>query len=119
LIVHESISHDSPTLVSDIVQFNSEFRFFVKENKIQTGSCYIKGQEITNDWGYSVWRIQPVLQELLDWKMISSEDAVIDMGILDGGAIVPIESNPVWASGIYGCDPYYVLKTMENSCELI
>ncbi|MBE9102591.1 ATP-grasp domain-containing protein [Vacuolonema iberomarrocanum] len=43
-------------------------------------------------------------------------EVVIDVGIIAGVGWAVIESNPAWASGIYGCDPHKVLDVLQRAC---
>jgi hypothetical protein len=41
--------------------------------------------------------------------------SVIDVGRIPGKGWAIIETNPAWASGLYGCDPVAALKIMEKA----
>jgi hypothetical protein len=119
---NESLPDDTPVLVSDVVQFLSEFRCFVNEKGIvQAQCCYSFKKELNNPKNH--YSIEPefgygsatdfVNKLLLDHPVITG--SVIDVGILEGKGYAVIESNPVWASGIYGCDVNGVLNAMVGS----
>lgn len=112
---------DTPCLVSEMVDFVSEYRLFVRDNKVQTCSCYLMNGDINEpaNWEKNVTQVTEKLDYWLENKMISSEPAVIDLGFLSTGELVIIESNPAWASGIYGCDLDGVLKVLEVACKPI
>ncbi|HVI39147.1 MAG TPA: ATP-grasp domain-containing protein [Anaerovoracaceae bacterium] len=127
---HEIISKDYPVLVSDVVQFDLEYRCFVipKSNKsprIKTWSNYIFYEEIANP---KFWNMIPAeLGEPGDWLEPYLYDfffdgpetvpSVIDVGRIPGQGWAIIETNQAWASGLYGCDPVRALEVMEAACE--
>jgi hypothetical protein len=113
---HELIDRNYPTLVSDPVKFVSEYRFFVKDQKILTGSCYLWNGEINEPKNYYNRYFEMLQYACWCIKQIPSESAVIDFGFLDDtDEMVIIESNPAWASGIYGCDLEAVLEVFKDS----
>lgn len=116
---HEVVPRDTPVLVSDPVKFVSEYRCFVKDKKVITCSCYIMNGEINEprNWFKGSDAVAEHLTKLLTRDIITSEPAVIDLGYLDTGELVIIESNQAWASGIYGCDLAGVLEVLSVACE--
>lgn len=125
LVIHESIPDNTPTLVSDVVEFDLEYRTFCAHSQPKTWSNYVFFDNIA-DPRY--------------WHMVSMEDedpydfvsnllfdigidgpvtmpSVIDVGRIRGKGMAIIETNQAWASGIYGCDPGRVLDVLEASCE--
>ncbi len=116
----ELVSDDCPTIISDVVEFTSEFRCFVKDQKVQTWSCYTLDGVINHEGN---WRNPEVFEgfeppDTFVNKMLEtvhSEPAVIDVGIIPGLGWAIIESNQAWASGIYGCDPVAALNVMAES----
>lgn len=121
----ELISDEYPVLVSDIVKFTHEFRCFVRNSEVVTGSCYIWENKIVSEKQYTNYPKlnfdsyfdDPVdlLDELVAAREIESENAVIDIGLIDGRDWAVIETNPAWASGLYGCDPLLALETMKGA----
>lgn len=119
LCPREIIPRDTtPVLVSDPVNFVSEYRRFVRDKKVTTCSCYIMNGEINEpkNWFKGSEIVAAHLTNLLERDIITSEAAVIDLGYLDSGELVVIESNQAWASGIYGCDLAGVLEVLEVAC---
>lgn len=117
---HELISGDYPVLVSDEVKFTHEYRCFVRDNKVVTWSSYICGNDIADPKNW--YKTIPGRRLPSDWldmvlTKIKSENAVVDVGMVQGADWGVIETNQVWASGLYGCDPIEALKTMEAACE--
>lgn len=119
--VPDILPDETPCLVSEIVKFEAEYRCFVKDGKVVTSSCYIYQDEVAepkNWYRYDLSREHPVdfVNKML--KVVPSENSVIDVGVLaTTGTLAIIESNPIWASGLYGCDPLECLKAMEGSVD--
>jgi hypothetical protein len=126
---HESIPDDYPTLVSDIVQWDLEYRCFVGQYQDAmmcfTWSNYLFYGDI-NDPKFH--RMVPADLPLPDhfvsdllWSCVAHNvetvPSVIDIGVIPGKGWAVIESNQAWASGLYGCDPMQALKVMEQSVE--
>lgn len=125
---HELIKPDYPTLVSEPVEWSMEYRCFVgyddylKQHVTYTWSNYLFHGDINNP---KLHRMIPGDNEHIIHFMTSllshcdqtelAGPCVIDVGIIPGKGWAVIETNPVWASGIYGCDPLEVLKVMEQS----
>ncbi len=121
---HETVPLDTPTLVSDIVEWDIEYRCFVTEYGVRTWSSYLFFGEINNpkyhhmvneDYEHPVQFVNSLLMKLMA-DGIETVPSVIDVGIIPGKGMAVIESNQAWASGIYGCDPSKVLEVLERSC---
>jgi ATP-grasp domain, R2K clade family 2 len=119
----ESLHPDDPILVSDVVEFVREYRFFILGRTVRTGSIYWLedhmpdvpvGYEGEGDplWAEAISFAQRVCTE----SFVQLVDSfVLDVGLLDTGAWAVIEFNPTWASGIYACDPFGVLECLVAS----
>lgn len=127
LVTHEVISEDTPTLVSDIVHFDMEYRCFVDGLRVLTWSNYIYYDHIADP---RYWDTVPLSEESHPFEFVSNllydlswnkqvAPSVVDVGRIPGKGWAIIESNQAWASGLYGCDPMKALKVMEQSCERI
>ena len=128
LIVHETVPLDTPTLVSDVVEFDLEYRTFTDGEKVLAWSNYVFYDHIADP---KYWDMIPygngryphdwVNDVLHDLKYhdrgITTVPSVIDVGRIKGKGYAIIETNQAWASGLYGCDPMQVLKVLEKSCE--
>lgn len=128
LITNESVPLDTPTLVSDVVEFDLEYRTFTDGEKVLTWSNYICYDNLADP---KYWDMVPYSDGRLphDWvndvlhdirfhdRGIVTVPSVIDVGRVKGKGWAIIETNQAWASGIYGCDPVKVLKVLEKSCE--
>lgn len=122
LIPHESIPLDTPTLVSEIVHFDLEYRCFVNSTYVSTWSNYICHEHLADP---KYWEMIPgdtlhpshfVEDMLLNSPHLGTMPSVIDVGRIPGKGWAIIETNQAWASGLYGCDPLGALKVMEVAC---
>ncbi len=111
-----------PVLVSDVVDFQREYRFFVLDAQIMTGSVYWDGQIVPQvQVGYEgrgdeLWsEARAFAQRVCDLTSELPRSCVLDIGLLASGQWAVIEFNPTWASGIYGCTPEQVLTCLEAS----
>jgi hypothetical protein len=124
-----SVIDDSyPVLVSEPVEFDLEYRCFVDGVTVKTWSNYIMYDNIADP---RYWNMIPLDEEryphdivndlLYDSKYhdfnFTTVPSVIDVGRIKGKGWAIIETNPAWASGLYGCDPLAALKIMEQSVE--
>jgi len=126
LITHEAVPNDTPTLVSDVVEFDLEYRTFVSK-RVKTWSNYVCYEHIADP---KYWNMIPhderlphdLVNDLLHHieyhdSNLQVVPSVIDVGRIPGKGWAIIETNQAWASGIYGCDPNGVLDVLEISCE--
>lgn len=102
-----------------LMDINHEYRFYVLDGEIITGSQYLtngvtyydgaldlKREEAQKFAEYAAHRIesQPVAYTLdVGWNSLTNSWVVI-------------EGNPAWCSGLYGCDPELAVKVIEASC---
>jgi hypothetical protein len=127
LIVPESVPLDTPTLVSEVVEFDLEYRTFV-DKRVRTWSNYIMYDHIADP---KFWDMIPMGEEREPYEFVNdmlhdmefhdmgglvTVPSVIDVGRIKGKGWAIIETNQAWASGIYGCSPMSVLKVLEQSC---
>lgn len=125
LVTPDVVTDDTPTLVSDIVQFDLEYRCFVDSNgRVQTWSNYIFFDHIADprmwkmvpDDDMPMWLFVEKAVTLMALNGTPTEPSVVDVGYIHGKGWAIIESNQAWASGLYGCDPMQALRVMEKSC---
>lgn len=112
----EVLDPHTPCLVSEPVEFVKEYRFFVGNSQVLTGCTYLdEGQLVGIDNRYEddLGDAQKFCQTVVDY--FGSVNAVIDVGVIKDRGLAVVETNPIWASGIYRCDPIEVLKAMEGS----
>ncbi|OEJ57781.1 hypothetical protein BGM19_07160 [Streptomyces agglomeratus] len=111
----DAVDDDTPVLVSDIVSFTAEYRLFVLDGEIVTGSRYAVRGEL------DVVRLErdPLQEEVLGFaSQLFAPGApplpsavVVDVGTVDGRWAV-VEANHGWASGQYACDSDAVLDVV-------
>jgi len=112
------------TLVSNVVRWEVEYRFFVRDGRIETASSYWREEDSTLvDGAYQsppdeleeacdfVHRL--LLKEQKKGRSFSWHGVVIDVGKIAGFGWAVVEANPAFASGMYGCDPERVLETVK------
>ncbi|MFE7324094.1 ATP-grasp domain-containing protein [Streptomyces sp. NPDC057565] len=112
----DAFDDDLPVLVSDIVCFAREYRLFVLDGAVHTGSRYSVGATLDP---------APLAEDRFDTEVRAfatellteaagslPSAAVVDVGLLDGGGWAAVETNPAWASGGYACDPERVLDVV-------
>lgn len=98
------IDDDCPILVSEVVEFNVEFRCWVLDGKVINCEYYrLVGERDENaareeaiDFAETVLAHQPE-------KLPSA--VVLDVGIIEGRGWAVVEANQAYASGIYGDAP--------------
>lgn len=110
---NEVLSRDTPVLVSDEVDFTLEYRCFVKNQEVKSISIYLNNGQMVGDnpsAQVDLATAKNFCQEVLN--EVKSVDAVIDVGLIKDRGWAVIETNPVWASGLYCCDPAEALACM-------
>lgn len=117
------LDRDLPVLVSEPVQFDVEFRFFIVERRIAAFSPYIRNGGIARDHE-GIWRADDneidaatsAMQNVLADPHVELPAAVVvDMGRMLGRGWGVVEANPAWASGICGADPVGILSVLERA----
>jgi len=113
-----TLDGSTPVLVSTVMRFTREFRFFCLRNTPITWSPYSRGLEGMLDTQTSRGD-ERSLQRCLDWLtgllpgLGLPNAVVVDVGITAyGGDPAIVEANPAWCSGIYQCDPAKVLDVL-------
>ncbi|MGB1285137.1 MAG: ATP-grasp domain-containing protein [Aggregatilineales bacterium] len=106
--------------VAEPVTWDIEYRCFIHNRNIITASSY-RGETVNDE----TWSSNP--DENATMQTFCSQflsDTTIDMPVayvLDVGRIAErgwavIESNPVWASGLYGCESIKILPLLAAAC---
>lgn len=90
-------------LVSEIVDFISEWRIFVHENKIVGVNQYL-GEFIYPDLNF--------VQEIVDKYKSEIKSYTIDIGILEDGKNDIVEIHPFVSCGLYGFNDYKLMPIM-------
>lgn len=124
----ECIQDDYPVLVSDIVEWDMEYRVFVSKNDFRplTWSNYLFHGQINDPKLHrtipgDLPHIENYMYGLLENCYLNRMNAscVIDIGVIHNKGWAVIETNPAWASGLYGCDPGLALVAMKESCRKV
>lgn len=128
LVVPDVVTDDTPTLVSDIVQFDLEYRCFVLHGYVLTWSNYVCYENLADP---KYWNMIPVMSgknkfdrytpyefvtEMCRSHIVTAP-SVVDVGRIPGKGWAIIETNQAWASGLYGCDPGEALRVMAQAVE--
>lgn len=113
----------TPILISEPVNWQLEFRCFVLEHNVVTISIYAKDGEFIQDQGVFHSELSEALgfanQIMNNASIEFPPSGVLDVGYIEGRGWAVVEANPAWGSGIYGCDPHQVLKTIARGCKPI
>jgi hypothetical protein len=121
--VAEGMEDGYPVLISEPVHFEIEYRFFVLDRAIATGSIYIRGGAIARS-GEGEWPADPAdttaatefLEGMLRDPAVQLPPAVvIDVGRIQDRGWAVVEANPAWASGICDADPLLVLDVLRRA----
>lgn len=111
-----------PVLVSDLVEWDAEFRCFLLDREVQTYSIYSRRGELQRDAGFESTAdeqrdmIAFVSTLLADARVALPHATVLDVGTLADGQWACVEQNAAWGAGIYGCDPESVLRVVQAAC---
>lgn len=117
------LARDLPVLISEPVQFEVEFRFFVVERRVTTFSPYIRNGSIARntdgDWSATEKEIadaNAAMRTLLEDPDVELPPAVVvDVGVMKDRGWGVVEANPAWASGLCGSDPAGVLPALRRA----
>ncbi|MGX1883074.1 ATP-grasp domain-containing protein [Streptomyces sp. NPDC055287] len=111
----DAVDDETPVLVSDIVAFTAEYRLFVLDGAVVTGSRYA----VRGALDVVPLEEDPLHGEALDFASLLfapgvpplPSAVVVDVGTADGQWAV-VEANAAWASGHYACDSDAVLDVV-------
>ncbi|MEU1515524.1 ATP-grasp domain-containing protein [Streptomyces sp. NPDC005811] len=109
----DAVGGTEPVLVSDIVAFAVEYRLFLLDGEVRTGSRYATRGALD----VVPLAEDPRRAEVLAFAGRITETAgsgaagaalpsaiVVDVGLIDGTGWAVVEANAAWASGHYACD---------------
>jgi hypothetical protein len=118
--ISDNLSLETPCLVSESVSFKLEYRYFVNDNKVLTYSDYSKymNENIEKDiYNCYFSKYGTPLEFICAFltNNVVNVPSVIDVGCIDDLGWAVLESNPIWASGLYDCDPVNALMAMNGS----
>lgn len=110
----DAVDDGTPVLVSDIVTFAVEYRLFLLDGEVRTGSRYLTHGELD----VAPLDEDPRHAEVLAFAgRLASQNlpsaVVVDVGLLsEGSQWAVVEANAAWASGHYACDPNATLDVV-------
>lgn len=102
-----------------LMDLDNEYRFYILDGKVQAGSQYLTGGITYYDGAADEknHEARKFAEYALDIIENQPEAYTLDVGWNKASSSwVVIEGNPAWCSGLYGCDPYLALETIERSC---
>ncbi len=107
LPLEESLSGDTPVLISEPVHWSVEFRCFVMERRLRTHSIYARDEELAQltdgTWDGTTDEYEQAenfIQELLADRSVAIPPAtVIDIGRIAERGWAVVEANACWGSG--------------------
>ncbi len=108
-------------LISEIVNFEKEFRCFVLYQHVRAASIYLRDGILQKENEYQC-PPEELAEAVSFAQIVLSEvrvpDAVVmDVGYIEGRGWAVIELNAAWGSGLYGCDPAQVLQVLLGCME--
>jgi len=115
------VSHLPPGLlvhVSEVVEWETEYRCFARNNKVLTLSPYRRGGVTFSSYASPLRGPRGELEAASEFansvlKSVPCPRAfVLDVGIIKGGGWAVVEPNECWGAGIYGCTPSSVLQVL-------
>lgn len=129
LVVPDVVTDDTPTLVSDIVQFDLEYRCFVDGANVKTWSNYVCYEHLADPKFWDMVPYSDIIKDNYPHGFVDNMlydlwnngpttlPSVVDVGRIPGKGWAIIETNQAWASGLYGCDPGEALRVMAQAVE--
>jgi hypothetical protein len=109
---------DMPVLVSDLVEWNIEYRCFILDRALQTCCLYSRRGELQHGQDFASTPEEDaalqrfIAQMLADPRVDLPRATVLDVGTLADGRWACVEQNAAWGAGIYGCDPERALAVI-------
>ena len=124
ILCDDDLSRSTPVLVAEPVEWRDEYRAVVLERRMVAFSPYIRGGWLARDsegrWPLSTGEANAVrcfCELLLADKRVDLPPAfVLDVGTIAGRGWAVVEMNPVWCSGLLGCDLAAVLPALRRAC---
>lgn len=119
------VSRQTPVLLSDPVIWDVEYRVIVLDRRIVTFSPYIRAGRFAKDrndqWPYAESEAKEMLALC---EALCADDSVslppvftLDLGVIAQRGWAVVEFNPVWCSGLLGCDHSKMLPVYRRACQ--
>ncbi|MCP4377038.1 MAG: ATP-grasp domain-containing protein [bacterium] len=120
----QDIPPEAPVLVSEVVEWASEFRVFVLNNQPAAISPYGRHSQLAmaddGSWPFRDSERQEAIaflgRLLADPRVSIPPAVVVDIGVIAGRGWAVVEANAAWGSGVYGCCPDDVLPVVRRAC---
>ncbi|MEV5161056.1 ATP-grasp domain-containing protein [Streptomyces sp. NPDC053728] len=107
----DAVDPETVVLVSDVVVFEAEYRLYLLDGRVHTGSRYATSGRL--DLAPLSAGAHAFGSELLDAVGPTLPSAiVVDVGVTDAGQWAAVEANAAWASGCYAADPERALDVV-------
>lgn len=107
--------------VSEIVEWEEEYRCFVLDGAVRTIGAYRLGVRNFSGYDRPLVGDQSRIDGVLEFAngMLALVDAprafVLDVGWISGHGWAVVEPNECWGAGIYGCSPELVLEVLAGA----
>ncbi|HEU4557025.1 MAG TPA: ATP-grasp domain-containing protein [Longimicrobium sp.] len=117
----DHLADDVPVLVSEVVEWETEFRCFVLDRELRAFSIYARHGELQEENDFACTDAEAagltdfVTRLLEDERVELPRAVVIDAGVIAGRGWACVELNGAWGAGIYGCDPAAALQVIRHA----
>jgi len=117
-------AHLPPNLLvqaSEIVEWETEYRCFVRDREVMTLSPYRRGDITFSSYESPLRGTRRELEEASEFahsvlKSVPCPRAIVlDVGVIKGRGWAVVEPNECWGAGIYGCAPVKVLEVLATA----
>ncbi|MFG2538531.1 ATP-grasp domain-containing protein [Streptomyces sp. NPDC048511] len=110
----DAVGPETVVLVSDVVVFDAEYRLYLLDGQVHTGSRYaVSGQLGLAPLSAEARTFGSELLAAAGHTLPSA--IVVDVGRTDAGQWAVVEANAAWASGCYASDPDRALDVVLRS----
>jgi hypothetical protein len=114
----------TPVLIAEPVAWEVEYRCFLLDGAVTTLTPYARaGRWVRARDGRWVIPEAEAQKVLRFCRTLASDRAVrwppaftLDVGVIADRGWAVVEANPVWSSGLYGCEPAAVLPVLRRAC---
>jgi hypothetical protein len=98
--------------VSPVQFFDIEYRFFVFNNQIATGSTYGGLNEHHEMQSKGTSRVLEMTQEMIDKHFVRNITGVVDVTLMDNGKLYIVELNNMNSAGVYASCPIEIKSAL-------
>jgi ATP-grasp domain, R2K clade family 2 len=114
---------DTPVLIAEPITWEVEYRCFLLDGVVTTCAPYVRFGRWVRAGDYQWATPKPELEQVLAFcRSLAGDETValppavtLDVGRIEGKGWAVVEANPVWSSGLYGCDPIHVLPVLRRA----